>query len=230
MSLFDRFGDWLSDRAEHAAYKRHTALLRKRLSEEEIYLQTRRAALRHEPTAPSLPVPYSSRLVIPDSFMLLDKWDQNFSTEGFLRGRGGAIKDYVDPKTKCKASVLIDAAARNHGIDPKLLLVSLQREKSLIRRPDLKVKDMDWACGVGAWDGKRKWDERFKGFGNQIDSAARTYKNRFHGFSRGEELTLDGGATRLIPENAATYALYVYTPHVPAAKLTWVVWKGFFGV
>ncbi len=230
MSLLDRFGDWISDRAEHTAYKRHTALLRKRLSEEEIYLQTRRAYLRHDPVAPGLPTPYSDRLVIPDSFMLLDKWDQNFSTEGFLQGRGGAIKDFVDPKTKCKAAVLIDAAARNHGIDPKILIVSLQREKGLVRRPDLKLKDMDWACGVGAWDGKRKWDERFKGFGNQIDAAARTYKNRFRGYSKGEELTLDYGALQLAPENAATYSLYVYTPHTSAALLTYKVWKGFFGV
>lgn len=230
MGVIDRFGDWIADRAEHKAYQKHTALLRRRLSEEEIYIQTRRAALHHEPIAPGLPVPFNRHLVIPDSFLLLDHWDDSFSTEAFLQHRGGAIKDYVDPKTGCKASILIDVAAKNHQIDPKLLIVSLQREKGLIRRPDLKEKDMDWACGVGAWDGKRKWDETFKGFEPQIDSCARTYHNRFRGFSEGEQLTLDYGETFLIPENAATYALYVYTPHVSAARLTWAVWKGLFGI
>ncbi len=177
-----------------------------------------------------LPAPFDPMLVIPNSFMLLDEWDKDFSTADFLDKRGGAIKNYVDPKTKDQAWFLIDAAARTHRIDPRLLIVSLQREKGLIRRTDLKQKDMDWACGVGAWDGKRKWDERFKGFGRQIDAAARTYKNRFAGFSKGEELTLDYGETLLTPENAATYALYVYTPHTSAALLTWKIWKGFYGV
>jgi len=229
MSLLDRFGDFVSDYYEHKSYQKYTALLRKRLSEEEIYIQTRKAALQHEPFA-GLPVPFSNTLVIPDSFMVPGYWDQAFSTEAFLQQRGGAIKNFVDKKTNCKASVLIDDAARNHGINPKLLIVSLQREKGLIRRSDLKQKDMDWACGVGAWDGKRKWDERFKGFGKQVDAAARTYHNRFKGFSKGEALTLDYGETELAPENAATYALYVYTPHTSASKLTWAVWKGLFGI
>ena len=230
MSLLDRLGDAVSDYYEHKSYQKYTALLRKRLSEEEIYIQTRKAALQHEPVAPGLPVPYTNTLVIPDSFMLLDHWDQAFSTEAFLQQRGGAIKNFVDKKSNCKASVLIDDAARNHGIDPKLLIASLQREKGLVRRPDLKQKDMDWACGVGAWDGKRKWDERYKGFERQINSCAKTYHNRFKGFSKGEVLTLDYGETELVPENAATYALYVYTPHTSAAKLTWAVWKGLFGI
>lgn len=230
MSLLDRLGDAVSNYYEHKAYQKYTALLRKRLTEEEIYIQTRAAALQHEPKAPGLPVPFSTTLVIPDSLLLLDHWDENFSTEAFLQQRGGAIKDYVEPVTRCKASVLIDDAARNHGIDPRLLIVSLQREKGIIRRPDLTQKDMNWACGVGAWDGKRKWDESYKGFNKQMDSCARTYHNRFEGFSKGEEVTLDGGQTILVPENAATYALYVYTPHTSAAKLTWAVWKGLFGI
>ena len=230
MSWLDRLGDAISDYYEHKSYQRYTTLLRHRLSEEEIYIQTRRTALEHEPQAPGLPMQFSRNLIIPDSLMLLDHWDHNFSTEAFLQQRGGAIKDYVDPKTKCRAGVLIDDAARNHGIDPRLLIVSLQREKGIIRRPDLTQKDMDWACGVGAWDGKRKWDVRFQGFDKQVDSCARTYHNRFQGFSTGEELVLDYGETRLVPENAATYALYVYTPHVFAAKLTHAVWKGLFGI
>ncbi len=228
MSLFDWIGDYLHDKAMHTAHWNATRRLRARLAEEEQYLKQEEKA-RGVLLAPELPDPFDPTNVLPNSFVLLDNWDQDFSVLDFLQKRGGAIKDWKDPVTGDSAAALINRASQRHWIDPKLLLVSLQREKGIIRRKALPQKDMDWACGVGAWD-KGKWAQRYRGFAKQIDKAAETYKNRFAGFQAGEEIEVDFGKAVVTPQNAGTYALYVYTPHTSAAKLTWLVWKGFFGV
>ncbi len=227
------FTEWLGDKIESysrsQAYYVATSRLRARHAEADKYLRAREKSAGKKLQVPHLPEPFHEDLVLPNSFMLLDEWDEGFSVEDFLQERGGAIKDYVHPRTGSKASSLITTAARNHNIDPKLLIVSLQREKGIIRRPQLPEKVMDWACGVGAWD-SGTWAEKYRGFDHQIDKAAETYKNRFAGFHQGEEIKVDFDKKTLVPINAATYALYVYTPHVSAALLTWKVWKGFFGV
>lgn len=229
MGLFDWIGDYVHDRAMHTAYWNHTRRLRQRLKEETKYLGEQEKKRGHL-VAPQLPVPFKKNLVLHNSFMLLDSWDESFSAANFIEQRGGAIKKWRDPQSELTAAQLIMLASKRHYIDPRLLIVSLQREKSIIRRPNLPQKVMEWACGVGAWDGDREWDPKYKGFGRQIDSAAETYKNRFNGFTKGEEMRVDFNKAVVTPENAATYALYVYTPHIHAAQLTHVIWKGFFGV
>lgn len=90
----------------------------------------------------------------------------------------------------------------------------------------------DWALGYGALDrpGKAapyppKWNW-FRGFVNQIRAAARRYAEFREEFRTGSPMVdLDakeeGRPALIFPKNAATWALYRYTPRVSSAKLTY---------
>ncbi|MCD4761892.1 hypothetical protein K8R32_02935 [bacterium] len=56
-------------------------------------------------------------------------------------------------------------------INPKLLLVLLQKEQSLIEETDPTQRQLDWATGYGGPDGGG-CNSRWEGIGKQINSAA----------------------------------------------------------
>jgi len=110
-------------------------------------------------------------------------------------------------------------------VNPKFLLVLLQKEQSLIEDSNPTSKQLDWATGYGCPDG---WtcNPYYQGFGKQINSAALQFRyyvdnpQKFK-YQPGNTYTFTNpyGVVTNEPmnvtiENRATAGLYDYTPHV----------------
>ncbi len=122
--------------------------------------------------------------------------------------------------TRKTAATIVSEAASAWQVSPKVLLVMLQKEQSLLTRTSPSQASLDWALGFGCPDGVAVADRNpaYKGFGAQVWNAAMrlnaygelpgvgTPWNKTFVFS-------DHGFTAL-PRNLATYKLYKYTPHV----------------
>lgn len=127
-------------------------------------------------------------------------------------------------------------------VSPKLLLVTLQKEASLVEDPNPSQSDLDWAMGYGCPD---SWvcNPYYKGFGKQINSTAlqflaymkesqnygfkpyQTYiaKDKYGILKSMARAVNDGDYNNIVsspdmvtvtPQNQATAALYNYTPHI----------------
>lgn len=134
------------------------------------------------------------------------------------------------------ASDIIARAAADHKINPKYLLVKLQKEQSLITDPSPSQKQLDWATGYSICDSCSMDDptlQKNKGFGMQVDSAAgiiRWYYDNLNQESwikrANNTYNIDG--TNVRPLNLATAFLYTYTPHIHGNRNFWNLWKKWF--
>lgn len=106
-------------------------------------------------------------------------------------------------------------------INPKALLVLLQKEQSLISDRSPRQSQLDWATGYGCPDGGG-CNDRWKGFGKQVNSAALQFYDYMQNpdhytYKAGHTYTVSNtgrGPSVITPKNQATAALYNYTPHV----------------
>jgi hypothetical protein len=125
-------------------------------------------------------------------------------------------------------------------INPKYLLVKLQKEQSLISDSSPKQSQLDWATGYGCPD---SWacNPYYKGFGKQINSAALqfrwymlnpqkyTYKAGNTYTFKNQYGTISNSDLEVYIENTATAALYNYTPHVYNGNYNfWKLWNKYF--
>lgn len=132
------------------------------------------------------------------------------------------------------ASEIIYNAAKEYIINPKTLLVTLQKEQSLIEAASPTIYNLTWAAGYSRCDDCSVDDVRiakYKGFGIQIDRAAwrfRYYVNHPEEFNFhiGQAVTVDGEL--IVPANQATVNLYNYTPHLDGNKNFWKLWQRYF--
>lgn len=161
----------------------------------------------------------------------------------FLSSRGALgdmrLEDYTG-RTRWAADI-IWYAAQNHSINPKVLLVMLQKEQSLIEDEDPSQKQLDWAMGYGVCDDCSMNDpavQRWQGFGKQVNSAAMQFTEGYlvdienYGVTAGKygpgvPVTISGES--VTPENAATAALYAYTPHLHGNQNFATLWQAWFG-
>lgn len=139
------------------------------------------------------------------------------------------------------AADIIWRAAQQHNINPKFLLVLLQKEQSLIEDEDPTQKQLDWAAGYGICDYCSMSDptlDRWKGFGKQVNSASLQFIEGYLGdierygktagrYGPGVTVTIDGES--VTPMNAATAAMYAYTPHLPGNENFVTIWNRWFG-
>jgi hypothetical protein len=139
------------------------------------------------------------------------------------------------------AADIIWRAAQQHSINPKFLLVLLQKEQSLIEDDTPTQKQLDWAAGYAVCDHCSMNDpaiQRWQGFGKQVNSAALQFSEGYiqdifatgvtaGKYGPGVPVTIDG--TRVIPMNAATAAMYAYTPHFGGNKNFVSIWNRWFG-
>jgi len=127
---------------------------------------------------------------------------------------------------------MIYYAALSEGINPKVLLVKLQKEQGLITARHASKKKLDWALGVGCYDSGR-WNEKYRGFEKQIRYAARILRKHYDIANqklqnqRYIRLNIDG--KQVYVKNAATYALYLYTPHFHGNRLFHGIYLRYFG-
>ena len=106
-------------------------------------------------------------------------------------------------------------------INPKFLIVLLQKEQSLISDDSPTQRQLDWATGYGCPD-NQDCNTRWKGFGKQVNSAALQFYDymvhpQYYTYKAGNTYTLTNTNKDdmvVTPLNQATAALYNYTPHV----------------
>lgn len=144
----------------------------------------------------------------------------------------------IDDEEKSTAAIIHEAANRN-GINPRMILIMLQKEQSLINDTSPTQNQLDWAMGYGICDNcnyNTSSAQRFRGFAKQINSATLQFTEGYlvdietsgetvMGFGPGITVTIDD--EMVTPSNSATAALYTYTPHLHGnsnfAKL-WYTW------
>jgi hypothetical protein len=138
------------------------------------------------------------------------------------------------------ATDIIWRAAQNNGISPKVLLVMLQKEQSLIEDDDPTQNQLDWAMGYGVCDSCSKSDpaiQRWQGFGKQVNSASLQLSDGYLtdieecGVTNGiygPDVAVNIDGTIVTPINAATAALYAYTPHLHGNENFVEIWNRWF--
>ncbi|QEE60834.1 hypothetical protein FVA74_04015 [Salinibacterium sp. dk2585] len=125
------------------------------------------------------------------------------------------------------AARIIFKVQRACGISAKVILVTLQKERGLVTKTSPIPADFTVAMGMGCPD-TAACDVNYYGFFNQVWSAAKqfkTYRAAPNYFKHRAGATVDllfhpnaaCGSTRTLIRNAATAALYNYTPYQPNA-------------
>ncbi len=154
--------------------------------------------------------------------------------QSFLKDKKSYLASYIDPQVRITAAQAIYDASQLHKINPKYILVLLQKEQSLIEGPPPTQDQLNWATGYGICDGCRKTDikvQKYKGFTNQVDWGAggtRYYfdhPNNFK-FKVGKTYNIDGQKVTIA--NQATRALFIYTPHLHGNQNFYKIWQKWF--
>jgi hypothetical protein len=161
----------------------------------------------------------------------------NYSTvnaHGTNKSAAEIIYDAANNNYDCDGVTLGDAPTENEKklkcrrittVNPKFLLVLLQKEASLIEDPSPAQARLDWATGYGCPD---NWacNPYYKGLGKQINSASLQFlaymkEPQRYSYKAGQSYsftnpygTISQANMTVTPANQATAALYNYTPHV----------------
>ena len=190
---------------------------------------------------------FHPKLIINDSdvtnFSSLSLWE----IQQFLLSKQGSLAFYRDPTTNLTGSEIIYQTAQTYQINPKFLLVLIQKEQSLVEDPSPAQKQYDWATGYSCYGGQ--CSESYRGFSVQLNAAANLFINRYFAdlatnnctitnWCIGQAKTTQDGHI-ITPQNRATAALYTYTPYrggtitnegkVGANYNFWKIWNRWFG-
>ncbi|HLD28236.1 MAG TPA: hypothetical protein VJB67_01335 [Patescibacteria group bacterium] len=152
----------------------------------------------------------------------------------FINRREGTLKDYITVDKEgnfITATQTFYEVAQKWMINPKYLLILVQKEMSLLTDTSPKQTQYDWATGYGCPDGSG-CNTKWKGFYKQVNSAAaqtRYYLDNINEFNYrpGQTYNIDGQTVS--PKNTATAGLYNYTPHIHGNELFWNLWNKYFG-
>jgi len=174
----------------------------------------------------------------------------------FLNSKNSYIANnyFTNPnndKRMTGAEIIYEIATTNK-INPKFLIVLLQKEQGLIEDKAPKQSQLDWATGYGCPDGGG-CDSRWKGIYKQINSASLQFLWYLDGCQEKDSLTynpylnkcsyqpyetytfknpystIKQETTIVTPENKATCGLYIYTPHVYNGNFNFYkLWQKYF--
>jgi hypothetical protein len=147
---------------------------------------------------------------------------QAFLDETPYGGRSVLATYRSNGRTAAKA---IFEAAQTYDINPLLILTRAQLEMSLIGKAAASQFSLDYAFGCGCPD-NQQCSTQWRGFDRQVDCMASHMRDYVDDLEAGgatiggwkigrAKKTLDGYT--ITPKNAATAALYTYTPHVGSA-------------
>lgn len=174
------------------------------------------------------PKPFAPDTMVSDTAFLNGSAMSAAGVQAFLDGQPGPLKSYVGPDhtgvRKTAAEIITDAAAA-WNVNPRVLLVTLQKEQSLISRTSPSAQALDWAMGCGKTDSVTL--TQYRGFGNQVWGGARALQRNRGGWYPGVSLSIDGAA--VYPSNASTFSLYRYTPHLHGNTVFWRLYWHYFG-
>lgn len=175
----------------------------------------------------------------------------------FLNNQPGILKSYVAPDGRTAAQVIYDAAQTSQ-ISPKVLMVTIQKESSMITKAVFNTDAysgsaqyyLDWITFYGWCDTCSTGVS--KGFTNQIVATAAAFRRYIDliassgtsisgwgpavtktipcitsDYANGRAICTPGTTVDITPTNAATSALYTYTPHPGGNYAFWTIWKNF---
>ncbi|MFA5062056.1 MAG: serine hydrolase [Patescibacteria group bacterium] len=156
----------------------------------------------------------------------------------FLTSKGSYLASLVVPDVsgivKTAAEIIYDAAV-TYQVNPKYLLVTLQKEQSLITDDTPTQKQLDWATGYAVCDSCSMSDPKVmkhKGFSKQVDDAAGIirwyYDNTANSIVKKKDQTTSIDNTSVVPQSWATAFLYTYTPHLHGNENFWRIWNTWF--
>ncbi len=174
------------------------------------------------------PLPYNPNTIISEAVFGDSASMSVAQIQAFLQTQGSALRDYRGSNhsgVNSSAAEMIAEAAGAWEVNPRVILVTLQKEQSLISRGSPSQYALDWAMGCGKMDGSTL--SQYQGFGNQIWGGARALHRNRSSWRSGISLTIDGAA--VYPSNAATLTLYRYTPHFHGNTSFWRLYWHYFG-
>jgi peptidoglycan hydrolase CwlO-like protein len=198
------------------------------VKEQEVAEAAAAAAAALNDGTPNPPVGFNANTIISDDNYLDGNSLSVDGIQAFLKTQSGKLGTYTGKDhsgvTKSAAEMIADAAVA-WGVSPKVILVTLQKEQSLISRSDLTQYALDWAMGCGKMDSRTL--SQYQGFGNQIWGGARALKRNSSSWRSGISISIDGMA--VYPSNASTHSLYRYTPHFHGNTSFWKLYWKYFG-
>lgn len=148
--------------------------------------------------------------------------------QSFLEQQPGTLATYRAEDhngVEKSAAQMIAEAGAGWGVSPKVILVSLQKEQSLLSKANPSQNAYDWAMGCGKADSRTYY--QYQGFGNQIWWGAQKLDKNAGPWHAGIEMSIDGNLVR--PANSSTYSLYKYTPHLRGTMSFWLLYWRYFG-
>ncbi|MBI5022809.1 MAG: hypothetical protein HZC05_01415 [Candidatus Magasanikbacteria bacterium] len=183
---------------------------------------------------------FNPNMIITDDELTNANTMSHEDIAAFLKNKSGALSNYeiIDPATGLNktATEIIFQAAQNYQINPRVLLVLLQKEQSLIENSTPSQYNFDWATGYARCDACDQNDPsiiKFKGLVKQIDSAAASFRyfldNPPEIWLKKPGLLYSIDSIPVIPANRATALLYTYTPHFRGNYNFWKIWQRWFG-
>lgn len=191
-----------------------------------------------------LATPVHAQVAFNPQFIISDEEMQSTANwtvsdvQKFLEARGSYLATLQTPdlngQVKSAAEIIYQAALQ-YQINPKYILVTLQKEQSLVTDDTPTQKQLDWAAGYGVCDSCSMSDPKvikFKGFGKQVDNAAGIirwyYNNTTHSVVKKKDQAILIDSQSLIPQSWATAFLYTYTPHIHGNQNFFRIWNTWF--
>ncbi len=208
-------------------------------------------------TAPTLNTFDPNRVVCNNWFVTNHAASAN-EIQAMLNAAGTDLARYTDASTGLAASQIIANAIAAYPVNgqyyfnPQLLLVKMETESSTIWGRNRTALDSpvplkgqvvgtlaDWILFYGWPDDPNRVDLTKKGFANQVQNAVRILTTDFadliqdgvgrNGWNVGVAYPRAIDEITVTPANAATAALYIYTPHVYNDKKNiFAIWQQHF--
>lgn len=160
----------------------------------------------------------------------------------FLKKRGGILDTYTceDKSGRVrKASEIIYTLSQENKINPKFMLVLLQKEQSLLEDSSPSNYQLTAATGYGCPD-SGGCNQRWASFFKQVNSAYLQFRSyldeaNLYRYKSGKTYIFNNSNKKVktidivTPKNQATAALYNYTPHVYYGNYNfWKLWRKYF--
>ncbi len=181
---------------------------------------------------------FNPNLIISDAELFDKNAMSRDEIQRFLDAKGSYLRTYQAPDlngiTKPAADLIFEAA-QTYQINPKYILVTLQKEQSLVTDDNPTPKQLDWATGYAVCDSCSLSDPKvvkYKGFGLQVDNSAGImrwyYDNSDRSYIKKKDVPIRIDNQEVTPQSWATAFLYTYTPHLHGNKNFWRIWNTWF--
>jgi hypothetical protein len=174
----------------------------------------------------------AGRIIDDGNFTNYNQMSKN-EIQGFLNAKSSCLKNYSAPEPlgnnnygeNVSAAQVIWKASQINKINPRVLLVTLEKESALIRTDDCASWRYRTAMGLGCPDGS-PCDSQWFGFSRQVHQSARHFR-AFYDLNENWWIPYKPGVRRIRWHplycadseinilNRATAALYSYTPYQP---------------